>query len=441
MMSDTHRRSPVAIVGAGFAGTMVAAQLARRAIGSVLIDSGDRAGGGAAFSTSDPAHLLNIPAESMGAWPEAPADFADRTGVAPGSYAERRLFGRYLRAILADAIASGHVTAIDGRAVEAKPKNGRWLVTVETGETIETDALALAIGNQPPAILAAVRGAGDRLIGDPWGQRAREAVADCAKRRLDVLILGTGLTMIDVALSLDSAGHKGKAVALSRRGKLPLSNGPEPLATVEWDSLPRPRVRDIAAWLRSQSAKVGWRPAIDSLRPHSHALWQSLDIAQKRLFLRHGRPWWDIHRHRIAPEIARRVEELMAASRLEVVAGRLVEVRETDGGVEAAIRGRGEPLARPPQSFGYIFNCTGPLHDIGRTRDPLLRQLLADRLAVPDELGIGLAVDPSCRAQGSRRLWALGALTKGRYWEMIAVPDIRNQAAEVAEDIATELGR
>lgn len=441
MMSDARRRSPVAIVGAGFAGTMVAAQLARRAIGSVLIDSGDRAGGGTAFSTRDPAHLLNIPAETMGAWPEAPADFADKSGAGPGSYAQRRMFGRYLRAILADAIASGHVAAIVGRAVEAKAENGRWLVKVGTGDTIEADALVLAIGNQPPGVLAAAQVAGDRLIGDPWGRRAREAVADCAERQLDVLILGTGLTMIDVALSLDSAGHEGKAVALSRRGKLPLSNGPEPPATVGWDSLPRPRVRDIAAWLRSQSVKVGWRPAIDSLRPHSHALWQSLDVAQKRLFLRHGRPWWDIHRHRIAPEIAKRVEELMAASRLEVVAGRLVDVRETEDGVEAAIRRRGEPQARPRQRFDYIFNCTGPLHDIGRTRDPLLRQLIDDGLAVPDELGIGLAVDPSCRAEGSRRLWALGALTKARYWEMIAVPDIRNQAAEVAEDIATELGR
>lgn len=440
MASAPRRRAPVVIAGAGFSGTILAAQLARRGIASVLIDSGERAGLGTAFSTADPAHLLNIPAEAMGAWPEQPADFAERENVPAGSYAERRLFGRYLRSILAEAVACGHVEVVDGRAVEAKAAEGRWLVTTDRGTEIDGSALVLAIGNQPPASLAQAEAAGDLLIRDPWGKRARDAIDDVATRQADVLIIGTSLTMIDIALSLESAGHKGQTVALSRRGKLPLSNGTDPPAAVEWEEVLPPRVRDIAAWLRRRSRSVGWRPAVDSLRPHSHRLWQSLDGEQRRLFLRHGRPWWDIHRHRIAPEIAERLDRLQAGSRLEVVAGRLTEVRPDGEGLEVTIRRRGEEKADPPRRFGYIFNCTGPLHDIGRTRDPLLRQLLDDGLAYADELGIGLSVDGRARLQGAGRLWALGALTKGRYWEMIAVPDIRDQAAQMAADIATELG-
>ena len=439
MKRESRRRSPVAIVGAGFSGTMVAAQLAQRGIRSTLIDCKHRVGGGTAFSTCDPAHLLNIPAEAMGAWPERPEDFAERERVSPAAYAERRVFGRYVRSIVARAVSSGHVEVADGRAAEARTDNGQWVVRTESGELIEADALVLAIGNQPPGSLAAVEAAGDRLVRDPWGPRAREAVEDAAERQLDVLILGTSLTMIDVALSLDSAGHKARTVALSRRGKVPLSNGVDAPAPVAWEELPAPRVRDITAWLRRRSDNIGWRAAIDSLRPHSHRLWQSLDAGQKRLFLRHGRPWWDIHRHRIAPEIADRIGQLVAQSRLEIVAGRLTGARLDGGGVEVTIRRRGEETTDAPRPFGYVFNCTGPLHDIARTRDPLLRQMLDDGLISGDELGIGIAVDGRARAEGSSRLWAVGALTKGRYWEMIAVPDIRSQAADVAADIQRSL--
>lgn len=420
---------------------MAAANLARRGISSVLIDCTGRTGLGAAYSTNDPVHLLNIPAEAMGAWADAPEDFAAREGAEPGSYAERRQFGRYMRSILDDAVASGYVRLVKDKAVGASRNDGNWTVRLESGDEIACDALVLAIGNQPPGALPVLEGAGDLVIDNPWGERAREAIADAAKRQAEVLIFGTSLTMIDVALSLDGAGHKGRTLALSRRGKLPLANGVDAEARVEWDELPRPRVRDIARWLRRQSAKIGWRPAVDSLRPHSQRLWQALPLDQKRLFLRSGRPWWDIHRHRIAPQIAERIAGLVRTGRLEVVAGRLTNLDRDGDFVEAVIRRRGKTEAEPPRRFAHVFNCTGPLHDISKTRDPLVKQLIDNGLAAPDELGIGLMVDGHARVQGSERLWALGALTKGCYWEMIAVPDIRQQAAEVADDIATELGQ
>lgn len=417
----------------------MAANLARRGIASVIIEAQARAGQGTAFSTTEPAHLLNIRADSMSAWPDAPDDFSTRGDVKASSYAERRVFGRYLRSILDDSVASGQVEVVEDRAVGAGRDGSGWRVTLRGGGIIEADALVLAIGNQPPARLPELAAASNRVIDDPWGKRAREAIADAAARDLDVLILGTSLTMVDVALSLDSAGHEGRIVALSRRGKIPLGQELERAAAFEPDELPPPKVRSIVRWLRRHSANVGWRAAVDSLRPHSHRLWQSLTTEEKKRFLRFGRPWWDIHRHRIAPEIAEKVEQLIDKVRLEVLAGRLQDVRPTEEGVEVTIRKRGQDAADAPQHFAYIFNCTGPLGDVQRTEDPLLRQLLDDASVEPDELAIGLAVDERSRA--AERLWALGTLTKGRYWEMIAVPDIGQQAASVADDIATELGR
>jgi uncharacterized NAD(P)/FAD-binding protein YdhS len=166
-----------------------------------------------------------------------------------------------------------------------------------------------------------------------------------------------------------------------------------------------------------------------------------MPVREKRLVLRYGRPWWDIHRHRIAPQVAARIEELISSGRLEVVAGRIIDVRQAGDSLEVTYRKRGENASEPPQRFGYIFNCTGPLADITQTDDPLLRELLENSVVTPDELSIGLSVDERSRAGPAERLWALGTLSKGRYWEIIAVPDIRDQAAAVARDIATELGR
>lgn len=417
---------------------MVAAHLARRGLESILVEGGSRAGLGTAFSTTEADHLLNVPADRMSAWPEAPHDFAARQSGDGGSFAERRQFGSYIRSILDEALSTGRAQLVEGRAAAAKRDGGKWRIALESGEAIDAQALVLATGNQPPAPLPFADSAGERLIDNPWGVRARSAIDDAASRQLDVLILGTGLTMVDVVLSLQAAGHRGLIVTLSRRGLIPRSHEAYDAAPVDWDELPVVSLREVMRWLRERSGAAGWRAAIDSLRPHTQRLWQSLGLREKRLFLRHARPWWDVHRHRIAPEVARRLADLISAEQLQVVAGRVEDV-SPDGDVR--IRSRGERKAGPPRRFEYIFNCTGPLGEIARTRDPLLRQMLDDELIQPDELGIGIAVDDRSRSAHSDRLWALGALTKGRYWEIIAVPDIRHQAAEVAADIATELGQ
>ena len=436
MKSD---RATVAIVGGGASGTILAAQLARRGIRSVLIDGSGRIGRGVAYSTTEPAHLLNVRAEGMSAWAGDASHFARRfaaEGGEPRGFAQRRLFGRYLGEILDEAVASGRTDLVHASATRAERADGRWRVTLDDGSVIDARAVALAIGNQEPESLRAFSGVGERFIGNPWGETARSAVEALATDAGDALLIGTGLTMVDLVLSLDAAGHHGRIVALSRRGQVPRSHGDYEPAPVEADEVPHGRVGAIWRWLRRRSADRGWRAAVDSLRPHSHRLWQSLDIDEQRRFLRHARPWWDVHRHRIAPEVAATIHRLIGEGRLQVMAGRVVSAKDAGSGLEVEVRPRGAQTSRQ-MTFDYAFNCTGPLHSIERTRDPLLRSLLDGGQASPDQLGMGLDVDERSRA--GERLWALGPLTKGRYWEIIAVPDIREQAASVADDIAREL--
>jgi uncharacterized NAD(P)/FAD-binding protein YdhS len=413
MKSD--RRVPVAIVGGGFSGTILAAQLARRGIDCALIDGSGRMGRGAAYSTTEPAHLLNVRAEGMSVWAGEPDHFARRFEADGGDrrgFAQRRMFAAYLADILDEAVASGHVQPIDRMAVRAERRDGEWRVRLDDGSAIDAAALVLATGNQEPGSLRPFDGA--------------------------ALLVGTGLTMVDLVLSLDSAGYPGKIVALSRRGQIPRAHAEFEAAPVEREDVPHGQVRALLRWLRRRSAEVGWRAAVDSLRPHSRTLWQSLDGEQQSRFLRHARPWWDVHRHRIAPEVAATVARLIGEERMQVMAGRVVSASPTRNGLDVEIRRRGASEPRR-MSFAYAINCTGPLHSIERTRDPLLRSLFDSGAVTPDQLGIGLDVDEQSRA--GERLWALGPLTKGHSWEIIAVPDIREQAAQVADDIAAELGQ
>ena len=423
----------VAIIGAGFSGTMTAVHLARRGIEVTLIGRSPQVGKGVAYSTDDPAHLLNIAAGKMGAWPDAPGDFAAATRCDPQDYVPRMLFGRYLRGIL----EASDVTLVEGEAVGVEPG---WTVRMADGSRIAADALVLAPGNQPPDALPFARDLPERLFAaDPWGPAGRAAIATAVAGNGDVLAVGSGLSMIDVALSLDAAGHTGKLVAVSRRGQVPRVHLETMSDVPSSDAAPSGSLRDLFRWVRARTGEIEWRDAVDSVRPRTHVLWQSLSLDDQRRFMRHARPWWDVHRHRIAPKAGEIVAAMIAEGRMEVLGGRVQSLVEADGGLVAVIRQRGAAANDAARRFAVGINCTGPLHAITHTRDAVLRSLLDAGLAEPDALGIGLKVDDGVRVIGADRLWAMGSLGKARYWEIIAVPDIRVQAAEVADAIAREL--
>lgn len=425
--------APVAVVGGGFSGVMTAVQLAGRGIASRLFDGAGRMGQGVAYSTCQGAHLLNVPAAKMSAWTDQPGDFAEWLGSDGTTFAERRQFGAYLQEILR---RTNRVEPIEGTVTAAERTGDGWNVGLEDGRAFLASAVVLANGNQaPPTMHMAEQLPKELFVNNPWGAEANAAVTRVAETHDDVLLLGTGLTMVDTVLSLDAAGHQGRITALSRRGLMPRVHAPHDPAPVAQEEVPHGDLLELWGWLRRRSERVGFRAAVDGLRPYSQSLWQAFSPKDQQRFLRHARPWWDVHRHRIAPEVGSRLAELVAEGRLQVVAGRIREVRqEIDRLVVHIATRRG---AAEERRFAVAFNCTGPLGEMARTQDPLLQQLLREQRICIDPLGIGLAVSGEGRAGDS--LWAVGPLTKGTYWEIVAVPDIRGQAAAIAEDIAKEL--
>lgn len=416
----------IAIVGAGYSGSMAAVEAARTVPGAeiALVEKRGTFAAGAAYSTTSASHLLNVRARGMSAFagdPDHFARWAEAEGLGgPDTFVPRRDYRRYLEAVLNAA----PVTRVTGEAVAVED----GALVLADGRRLSFDALILAGGNYAGRLPARVA---VPAVDDPWSDDGLAAIRALARQEKDVLLVGTGLTMVDVALTLDDEGFAGRMVAVSRRGLLP--RGHEEPAAAAFAMTPPERLRGLVAAVRAGDAP--WRAAVDSLRPHTQKLWRGLSHAERRRFLRHLRPWWDVHRHRIAPPVARRIAALIEAGRLELLAGRIRG--GAPGTVAIALRGGGE---RRLEVAGAV-NCTGPEGAIARVEDPLVRQLLASGRARPDALGLGLDVDGENRLIGrdgtpSRGLYAVGPLTRGALWEIVAVPDIRHQVRDVARALA-----
>jgi uncharacterized NAD(P)/FAD-binding protein YdhS len=440
-------RDHVAIIGAGFSGTLLAINLLRHdGPRATLIERAPQAGRGVAYSTAHAEHLLNVRAGNMSALPDEPDHFtrwlAGR-GLESG-FAPRAVYGDYLAGLLdeAKARAGDRLTILEGEAIDVVPDADGAAVMLADGRAIRADTVALAPGNLPPLvppgldIEALPPGC---YVSDPW---AGDLDAGLGAEDI-VLVLGTGLTMVDVALLLDARGFTGRIVALSRRGLTPRAHA----ADVLWakrSERPVPAARAMLHDVRARAAAIGWRAAVDEMRPFTQGLWQAMPIAERQRFLRHVRPWWDVHRHRIAPHVATQLERMQREGRLEIVAGRII-----GGGGDAGGEGGQAWLRYVPRgdveerrlAVRRIVNGTGPQGDLTRTAEPLLRALRDRGLIQPDPLRIGLDVDQESRAidiagASSDRLLVLGPMTRGAFWEIVAVPDIRRQAWSIARRLA-----
>ncbi|MFZ4164859.1 FAD/NAD(P)-binding protein [Brevundimonas sp. NPDC058933] len=425
---------PVVIVGGGFSGAMLAARLAERGQASVVIDRSDAFGLGVAYSTALAAHRLNVRAGRMSAVADRPADFVDWLTARhpdqadPNGFAPRRLYGLYLRDRLAaveearpDLIrrVTGAVVAVDGLTA-----------VLASGERVEGRAIVLATGNPAPRTAAQ----GGRIIADPW---ARQALARVQPGD-DVLILGAGLTMVDVLLMLEAQGWRGRAAALSRRGLLPRAHGTRhdaPLALPP-EALTGPLSARLAT-ARRLAKTHGWRRLMEGYRPITLDLWRAATEVERRRFLRHLRPWWDVHRHRIAPEIADELDGLIASGRLTVRAGRVLAMESTDtsASLRLATRGGTEHALSAP----WLIDCTGPGHDAATA--PPTAALIASGRARLAASGLGLDLDAEGRvrhADGAPdpALYVLGPPARAAFWETVAVPDIRQRIEALTERLA-----
>lgn len=443
---SSERTTTVAVVGAGAAGTLVTASLLRAdpTCRVELVDPAERPGPGLAYGTDDPAHLLNVRAGRMSAFADEPDHFvswAKEAGmsVRPTDFLARGTYGTYLTDLLAESLATRRVRVHQVRAVDVMGAGDASMLVRTTGGVVRADAVVLALGNNPPAALPwEVDGAGEPwCVPDPWAAGALDGLPSEGP----VLLAGTGLTAVDVASTLGAEGRC--VVAASRHGLLPATHlvGPEPVwpTTVPaGDGLLR--TRELVASLRAEitaatAAGVDWRAVVDGLRPAVPGIWARLPEEERRTFLRHVVRYWEVHRHRMAPEVARKLADLRRDGRLAVRRARLVDA--VSDGAGCLVREVAPDGGSRWRRFVAVVNCTGPNPDPTRPPGPLVDALLARGLVRPDPLRLGLdvAAGGGLVDRGGRvnpRLLAIGALRRGHRWESTAVPEIRQQAADLA---------
>jgi uncharacterized NAD(P)/FAD-binding protein YdhS len=451
-------RPVIAVIGGGASGTLTAVHLLRLAAAGrggvriALIDRLGRHGLGQAYSTTHPAHLLNTPAAKMSAVAGDPGHLlrwarSDGTtgpdGRSPDEFLPRQDYGRYLRETLAGAERAAqpaatvrHITSQVVRISGAAPRHPLRLHLAADGH-IDADAAVLATGNLPPAPPCPVP-ATPRYIADPWAPGALHDACDGSP----VVIIGTGLTTMDLAVAVTGASPRTVVHAVSRHGLLPLAHRPGPAtAGIGWlpvlsdDSGPV-RLGELMWQVRTTvlDRPDHWQDIVDALRPYVPRLWRRLSVADQRAFLRHVARYWEVHRHRMPPDTARRVTALRCAKRLTVQAGRITAISEVPGGLRVRIDQDGTVTELPA---GWLINATGPNPDITTARDPLLRDLLGRGLARPDPLRLGIDASPGgavldASGRPSSTLFTLGPPLRGLRYETTAIPEIRDQAAALA---------
>jgi uncharacterized NAD(P)/FAD-binding protein YdhS len=453
-MSSSSSHCKVAIVGGGAAGTLAALRLLEAATAPmriVLLEPAAALGQGVAYATDCAEHVLNVPAGRMSLWPERPEDFIaflqaeghdlSRAQLAH-HFAPRRDFARYLLQRLAQVQARSLATLehrrLRARSIE-RDAQGSLQLTLEDGSRLQADDLILACGNALRPL--PVRGASSLSPSarvDAWDLPALSRIPAQAA----VAIVGTGLSMADTVLSLHAQGHTGPIHLLSRHGLLPL---PHDAAHVKSDLLDtqallgeglRARVRRVRTAAREAARRqLPWQAVMDEVRPHVQALWRSLTAVDQRRFLRHVVRYWDIHRHRIAPHVHALLHTLQARGQLRVRAARL-ELAMSQGRCLrlSAHDAHGHPFAL---DVDHVINATGVELRVQAMRNPLLEQLQGCGLAGSGAHGIGLdcQVDGrlrDARGQAQPDLHAIGSLRIGSLWESLAIPELRQQAAEIA---------
>jgi uncharacterized NAD(P)/FAD-binding protein YdhS len=382
----------------------------------------------------------------MSALADEPTHFLDwlktrDSSAHAGTFAPRRLYGDYLEELLLASALHGAapIELLHDEAVELEVGEDDVLVRTEGGELIVAERALLAMGNQPPQDPVAIqRMAGvRRYAADPWGPSLLEGLAADEP----IALVGSGLTAVDVVVEADSRGHRGVIYAVSRHGRIPTRHQPGPPAPPLELSGDGATARSLLKQLRTEAARCqanggDWRSVIDGVRPVAQSLWRSLDTRERERFLRHLASLWDVHRHRVAPEIHDLLQAKIAAERLFVIAGRVLTLEEHSGQMVLSFKRRGAPACES-LTVSRVINCTGPSRDVRATGSKLLRALLAGGTVRPGPLALGLDVADSgavFRGDGTihDRLYAVGPLLKEALWETTAVRELRAQTAELA---------
>ena len=454
----------IVIIGAGFTGTLVAANLLRAQHWTttriVLIERSTSVARGKAYADREYPYLLNVPAGRMSADPSAPLDFLSfAQHRIPDATAEdflpRALYGQYLEATLLDAEVSAppqvqfERVCGDVCAVEKTGDASAYRVCLSDSRMLYADDVVLALGNPPPATLPGTEEL-QQYVSDPWAQPLRFSPGE------RVLLVGSGLTMVDVATAAAASSNEQAVIhSISRHGLVPPSQTQFSHSACKGDSATMLRAASFSALtllrtvreLADETERRGgdWREAVTFVRNIAPALWQRLPAREKRRLLRHVRPYWDVHRHRLPSETLAKLKHLRNRQKLQIHAGRLLKFETVGSQVRVTWRARG---AHELQTLlvDRVVNCTGPDYNVSRSQDPLMRSLLAQGLAVsdPHNLGIrtgsyGALVDAQGRA--ATNLFYVGPMLRADHWEATAAHELRGHAERLAGYLSAPVGR
>ncbi|MGB3125596.1 MAG: FAD/NAD(P)-binding protein [Pseudomonas sp.] len=463
-MTESIRNADVLIIGGGLSGTMLAVQLLRlpgqRRI--LVIEPRAELGRGEAYSAVELGHTLNGNAARMsvdpdnaddltqwltdyigaGGWPQAHEQPVPVSELFP----PRGLFGLYAQQRLAQAKALSESTVEHVRAevVDVQVDETSTLLTLDNGEQLRGAYAVLATGMFPAARTPQTESSGlNAAAMDPWDVNAMA--------RLDpqstVLIIGSGLTMVDAVVSLEQAGHRGPIEIFSRHGLLPHVRRQPPswvdfLAADQRLRSPRQLLREVRRQCRiALDQGIDWQAPLDTVRAHIGRLWSQASEREKRQFVRHVRPWWESHHHRSPPLSAQLVARLHEEGRLRIQAASYQGLAPAANGVTIRLRPRGEQ-AVIEVSGAALINSSGIEYDWRRVARPLPQQLLKRGLIAPGPLALGIAADTSgavldAQGQVSQRLFAMGPPLRGMWWESTAVTDVALQAKALALKLTT----
>ena len=438
----------IAIIGGGVSGALTAYHLVRLSTPAriVIIEPRAELGLGLAYSTANIQHLLNVPAGKISALPDQPNHFLGWVranydpGATPADFIPRLIFGKYIQSLLAAAPAIEHLqtSAIDLQI----DKRELARLTLGNGTQLLADAVVLATGNFNPAPFPGVSSEAEKngaYRHSAWDEGTYANLPPHAP----VTLIGTGLTAVDVLLKLRESGHRGIITAISRHGVFPNRHQPyAPLSGPAITGTPT-TARALLSEVRQAITRHGcWRAVIDSLRDRTNDLWLALPPVEQKRFRRHLLRRWEVVRHRMAPAIADRIDAELAAGTLVKEQGRVEAISAAAAG--AAVHVRTANGSTKHIAAARVFNCTGPDMNYPRVGSPLLNSLFQQGLATPGPLGAGLwsREDGALRAADgtfSDVLFTVGPARLGTLLESIAVPELRQQAAAMAETLTASL--
>ena len=455
------RDGTIAIVGAGFSGTALAYRLLRAGEFRgrvVLIERSGRYGPGLAYGGNSHGAVLNVPAGNMSLDERAPSDFVDflrseGLEASPHDFVPRQQYGRYLESRLEGAArqaGAGRLLRVSGEATGLARDGTGFRVEIDDGRRVFSDRVVLALGHSPPATLPALsplEGASS-YVTDPW------STLPACRPGGRVLIVGTGLTMADVVVELVSRPFgPSQIVAVSRHGRLPhVRDGV--LTRRGRDSRPVRRlgshatVRSLLVAVRhaaraAETQGGNWRDVVAGLRDDAAELWACLSLEERRRFLRHVQPQWDVHRHLLPPQVGVKVHAALRDRRLQLRAGRIVAADSTSPGACVTVRLRGSSRSESLH-VDQVILCTGPLADPTRNPSRLVRGLVHGGWLAADPTGCGLRVDAQGRPIDSAGaavdgVFYLGPWLRARDYEATAVAELRRAATELTRTLLDDI--